>query len=991
MCGFRARHVGGHGPEETVVDQEHEGCRALHHPGFDQPAPGREGFVAVVTRAGLASDDVPAAIPSLERSPQALGGALLHDLDESAAEHRRDLRGHDPFARRRGATQTRLVRGVGGEVEPIDQHGWRAEAAVHDDPHELAQSRGPVAGAADGRGEGRGHGREGIAQALPAAVDLEEGLRLQQAPDALVLGVAPLRIEQPAVDRLALSRAGAQDLGEPGRGVPAQVRHQPQLERMDPRDVAAVHEGECGRRVPAVQRFDDPLGDALRRQPGREDALEHILARIGIHRAKHGGQRLGRLTRGAQHEIERLLRGLVLVFAVEAPDELASLAIGEAGQVDLPERVVGVLQDARQGRGRLVEVVVHDVPHQADKHEVDGAAEALAHRKDPRVVIGVEVVKGLKPASGDEGLGGACRVATVHRRLQHGGESGTGRPREIVDRPGGEAILGVNRQGGERAGAGARVPLVQFRDGLEVCDQRAELRGRTQVEPRAGIDVQRLVEVVSLDPYHVGPRSALVEGEAVDHAGRVAPPQQVETLEPQRPDGGWLPQGLQDLGHRLLCGPVEGALRGQVEPVQIVEGRHAQQGREPRAHQVHPLALAEVGGRRRARRPEAKRLLQRRVAQAVVDDSRPGHDPQIAVGEVPQRLPVLVQIVVGTTGGQQQAQHLPVCLGAAAIRSRRDLRQQTVDLAEARPVPGPQPIAQAEELAVAGGGRERHRVEIVQHDPAPRGQRVSAVLVGAQARRQHLPQLFPRRSGTAFRRMTELLELSGQRACSEHLTLAAEPAEDVDAHRLREPVPLHGRVQLRPPRIQEIPVLDEEERPDDHGRDGLETLPDALGGAGLVEGAARSVRHAQPRLTLLAIDREQSPADQVAHPRRGTGLGVDRVAGGAQALEKVRQPAIAEARVIGSAGRSAEPGTRAGLELEVDPAVEPGQQEGLQMRHANLEERDQRQDEHQPGRDGEPQQPRPQVHLFSRGRPRASFDAFGGDGLREHWVHGIGS
>jgi hypothetical protein len=45
----------------------------------------------------------------------------------------------------------------------------------------------------------------------------------------------------------------------------------------------------------------------------------------------------------------------------------------------------------------------------------------------------------------------------------------------------------------------SRVARVEVGDDLEVRDQRAQLGGRAQVEPRPGIDVQRLVEVVGLD------------------------------------------------------------------------------------------------------------------------------------------------------------------------------------------------------------------------------------------------------------------------------------------------------------------------------------------------------------------------------------------------------------------------------------------------------------------------------------------------------------
>ena len=51
--------------------------------------------------------------------------------------------------------------------------------------------------------------------------------------------------------------------------------------------------------------------------------------------------------RAAQHQVELRRRGQALVLAVEAPDELAALAIGEAGQVAIAARVEGIVQRAR--------------------------------------------------------------------------------------------------------------------------------------------------------------------------------------------------------------------------------------------------------------------------------------------------------------------------------------------------------------------------------------------------------------------------------------------------------------------------------------------------------------------------------------------------------------------------------------------------------------------------------------------------------------------
>ncbi len=405
--------------------------------------------------------------------------------------------------------------------------------------------------------------------------------------------------------------------------------------------------------------------------------------------AKHGGQRDGRLTGDAQDELGRFLRCLVLVLAIEAADELASLAIGEAGQEGLPSFVGGVLEHAREGGGLLVEVVLHDVAHQPDEDEVDRAAESVADRQDPRVIILVEVMEGVEPAAGGKRLARARRVPAVQGRFQHGGERRAGGLAQIVDSPHGEVISGVDVHDAQLGGVKPRIALVQIRDDLEVRDERAQLGRRAQIEPGAGVDIERLIEVVRLHAQDIGAGPALVEREAVDHARRLAAIQEVKTPESERVDGGRVPQGLQGPAHGILDRPVQRALYGQVEPAQIVERGDAEQAREPCADQVRPLPIAPVHGRRGAHLPEAERLPERRVAQGVVDDARPGQEPQIRVGELVQRLLVLGQVMIGATGRQQQAQHALVRLSAGWVGGCDIGGEQPVRLVELHTVPGP--------------------------------------------------------------------------------------------------------------------------------------------------------------------------------------------------------------------------------------------------------------------------------------------------------------
>ena len=79
-------------------------------------------------------------------------------------------------------------------------------------PTSSASADGRSADAAD-RGRERGHERlERVAVPPPVAVDLEEGLELEQAADAPVLRRAPVAAEQPRVHRDALLALAVEDL-----------------------------------------------------------------------------------------------------------------------------------------------------------------------------------------------------------------------------------------------------------------------------------------------------------------------------------------------------------------------------------------------------------------------------------------------------------------------------------------------------------------------------------------------------------------------------------------------------------------------------------------------------------------------------------------------------------------------------------------------------------------------------------------------------------
>src|SRR5262245_34091743 len=70
----------------------------------------------------------------------------------------------------------------------------------------------------------------------------------------------------------------------------------------------------------------------------------------------------------------------------------------------------------------------------------------------------------------------------------------------------------------------------------------------------------------------------------------------------------------------LLGGLGQRASGGEVEPVEVVEGRDAEEASEPRPHQVGTLALGEVD-RRQALRAEVEAVGEGLVAKPRTDDA----------------------------------------------------------------------------------------------------------------------------------------------------------------------------------------------------------------------------------------------------------------------------------------------------------------------------------------------------------------------------------
>ena len=119
----------------------------------------------------------------------------------------------------------------------------------------------------------------------------------------------------------------------------------------------------------------------------------------------------------------------------------------------------------------------------------------------------------------------------------------------------------------------------------------------------------------------------------------------------------------------------------------------------------------------------------------------------MAVGELLQFGFIGVEIIRRTALCNEQAERLLVqlrLLAEIAIVCGR-VCQDATNVVEITPVPDPQTIAQAMHFAKAGLGRQRHGVDVAQHDLAPHRAGILALPVGAQGGRHHLLQFFPDR------------------------------------------------------------------------------------------------------------------------------------------------------------------------------------------------------------------------------------------------------
>jgi len=604
----------------------------------------------------------------------------------------------------------------------------------------------------------------------------------------------------------------------------------------------------------------------------------------------------------------------------EAVEEDAPLVVREALQVRLALGVIPPLQQI-QGHGGAsgagaVEHVAHDVPHQPDEGQVDGVEEGAAQGDPCPFVAGVEVVEAVKPPAGEERLAARGGVAPLEGRIEERREREIGICAQTGQR---EAADGVGGMGGKRRQQGRRRPGVagvELGHELQVVDEGAQLGGGAEVELHLLDGVEGLGEGVDVHADAVRPRAALQDQNGVGDVPGIALLEQARGEQARRRGALGLPEPRQQAPDLLFEIGVEGRRRGEIQALEGVEISGPQELDEIGAQdvgggpatgrgQVAPAEPLEPKGHRPGRGPQA----------------RPEHAgalqaSQGAVGGGAQALAIGDQVVGGALHGHEQAHGLlegsPAALGGCGVvgpsRLGVGLREQCPYLVEVAAVPGPEPVAQAEDLAEAGAGGQGHGVQVVEGDAAPRRPGVRAIAIRAQAGGGDLPELLRGGVGDPRRRVAILLDLGGEGASAGPRTRHAQTEPGAGDDRPGEAVPFHGRVAAGGSRGEKLAVLEEEQGFEDRPGDVVEAAEAARGIAGFEDDVSADILDAQPGRRLLVVGRREPPASQP--PQGGGGLcsPSDGEAPGAEAFDGGRQRGVAKAMVVGPQALGGEKG-----------------------------------------------------------------------------------
>ena len=150
------------------------------------------------------------------------------------------------------------------------------------------------------------------------------------------------------------------------------------------------------------------------------------------------------------------------------------------------------------------------------------------------------------------------------------------------------------------------------------------------------------------------------------------------------------------------------------------------------------------------------------------------------------------------------------------------------------------------------------------------------------------------------RRVAEFLDLGGQRAGAAGIRVGDDQLRHLPRGGQREAFPFDRRVALRVLPVENVAVLDKQQRVDDQARNAGEIGKDPLRELGAIDFAALRVEDAQPGPVLFLVDREQLVVDGLDKTGRPPRLALDLEPVRGQRLDKAGQAGIAEPLVIGA-------------------------------------------------------------------------------------------
>ncbi|MNQ45872.1 hypothetical protein D3C85_596680 [compost metagenome] len=330
---------------------------------------------------------------------------------------------------------------------------------------------------------------------------------------------------------------------------------------------------------------------------------------------------------------------------------------------------------------------------------------------------------------------------------------------------------------------------------------------------------------------------------------------------------------------------------------------------------------ALVAGHRRQRRiggriAERQLLGQRGITQRLADHPGAGQHAQVAVGQFGQLGAATGQVPGGAALGDHQCQHLAQGQALLGHADSLSASQRPVAPREVGAEPYPQAVTDAMHLAVAGGGGQRHAVDVVVDDLLAQGQGRAALVVGADAGREHLPQLFRRVDRAPLQRVAELLDLGGQGAATGRVGIGVQLAGQLGPGGYEEARPVHGRVLRHLLGVEQMTVLNEQQARH-HQRWNLgEGAVMALRVAEVEHRGATAVADIQAGEGFFPVGRIQAVTGVLEQRRGKAYLAFDLEALGLELVDELREADIAQALVERSVLRIADGIAGAGLDAK---------------------------------------------------------------------------